>query len=58
MKAGVRLAVKRVLRRNEVPTEHPENVVEVILEQAEALYRDWPNAAWRKGWVTSVLCRP
>ena len=45
VKAGVRAAVRRVLRRNRVRAEHLEAFVEVILEQAEALYGDWPRAA-------------
>jgi type I restriction enzyme R subunit len=45
VKAGVRLAVKRVLRQNDVRTEDLERFVELVLEQAEALYRDWPRAA-------------
>jgi hypothetical protein len=45
VKAGVRVAVKRVLRKNKVRAEDLDRFVEVIVEQAEALYRDWPRAA-------------
>jgi type I restriction enzyme R subunit len=45
VKAGVRAAVRRVLRRNKVQAEDLERFVELILEQAEALYEDWPRAA-------------
>jgi type I restriction enzyme R subunit len=45
VKAGVRAAVRRVLRRNKVRAEDLEAFVDLILEQAEALYRDWPSAA-------------
>ncbi len=45
VKAGVRAAVRRVLRRNNVRAEDLEPFVDAILEQAEALYGDWPRAA-------------
>ena len=45
VKAGVRLAVKRVLRKNKVRAEDLDAFVDVILEQAEALYREWPLVA-------------
>jgi type I restriction enzyme R subunit len=45
VKAGVRAAVKRVLRANGVGAEHFDAVVGRIMEQAEALYADWPVAA-------------
>lgn len=45
VKAGVRAAVRRVLRRNRVRADDLERFVELILEQAEALYEDWPRAA-------------
>jgi type I restriction enzyme R subunit len=45
VKAGVRAAVKRVLRSRGIGAEHFEAVVGRIMEQAEALYSDWPVAA-------------
>jgi hypothetical protein len=41
----IRAAVRRVLRRSRVRAEDLEAFVEVILEQAESLYGDWPGAA-------------
>lgn|SRR5438552_1069553 len=37
--------VKRVLRKRDVRAEDFETLVERIMEQAEALYADWPAAA-------------
>lgn len=45
VKAGVRLAVKRVLRQNDVRAEDLDRFVDLVLEQAEALYGDWPRVA-------------
>lgn len=45
VKAGVRAAVKRVLRVRGVGAEHFEAIVGRIMEQAEAVYADWPLAA-------------
>lgn len=43
VRAGVRSAVKRVLRRNEVDGDDMQAVQEEIMEQAESLYGDWPE---------------
>jgi len=45
VKAEIRAAVKRVLRRREVRADDFDPLVERIMEQAEALYADWPVAA-------------
>jgi len=45
VKATVRAAVKRTLRRKKVKTEHFEPMMSAFLEQAEALWRDWPVGA-------------
>jgi type I restriction enzyme R subunit len=45
IKAGVRAAVRRVLRNRGVKAEDFEPLVAAIMAQAEALYGDWPNAA-------------
>jgi type I restriction enzyme R subunit len=45
VKAAVRAAVKRVLRSRGVKAEDLEPFTAAIMEQAEALYRDWPLAA-------------
>ncbi|MCX6376822.1 MAG: DUF3387 domain-containing protein [Armatimonadetes bacterium] len=45
VKAGVRLAVKRVLRRKNVSAEHLDQFVRAIMEQAEAVFAEWPVAA-------------
>ena len=45
VKAGVRAAVKRVLRARGVRAEHFDAIVGRIMEQAEALYAEWPLAA-------------
>ncbi len=45
VKSEIRAAVKRVLRKREVRAEDFDPLVERIMEQAEALYADWPVAA-------------
>ncbi len=45
VKAGVRAAVKRVLRHKGVRAEDFDRFVERIMAQAEALYAEWPVAA-------------
>ncbi len=45
VKAAVRAAVKRVLRKRGVKEEHYDIFVERIMEQAEAIYAEWPLAA-------------
>ncbi len=45
VKAEIRAAVKRVLRKRDVRAEDFDPLVERIMEQAEALYADWPVAA-------------
>lgn len=45
VRAGVRTAVKRVLRKRGVRADELEAFVTSIMKQAEALYRDWPLAA-------------
>ncbi len=45
VKAAVRAAVKRVLRRRKVREEDFEAVTERLMEQAAALYANWPVAA-------------
>jgi type I restriction enzyme R subunit len=45
VKAGVRAAVKRVLRKKGVKAEHFEPFVTSIMNQAKALYAEWPLAA-------------
>ncbi|MCA1607746.1 MAG: DUF3387 domain-containing protein, partial [Acidobacteria bacterium] len=45
VKAGVQAAVKRVLRRRGVKEEDFPKIIPLFMEQAEALYRDWPVAA-------------
>jgi type I restriction enzyme R subunit len=45
VKAGVRAAVKRVLRAKGVRAEDFDRFVHQIMEQAEALFSDWPLAA-------------
>ena len=45
VKAAVRAAVKRVLQRRSVRAEDFEPFVQAFMEQAEALYSDWPTAA-------------
>jgi type I restriction enzyme R subunit len=43
VQASVRSAVKRVLRRKGVTGDDMQAVQEEIMEQAESLYRDWPQ---------------
>jgi type I restriction enzyme R subunit len=43
VRASVRSAVKRVLRRNDVDGDDMQAVQEQIMEQAESLYEDWPR---------------
>jgi type I restriction enzyme R subunit len=45
VKAEVRAAVRRVLRMREVRREDFDYLIERIMEQAAALYADWPVAA-------------
>jgi len=45
IKAGVRAAVKRVLRTKGVKTDDFDQLVSHIMVQAEALWADWPIAA-------------
>ncbi|MBW1799933.1 MAG: type I restriction endonuclease subunit R [Deltaproteobacteria bacterium] len=45
VKAGVRAAVKHVLRSKGVKTSDFENFVSYLMAQAEALWADWPMAA-------------
>jgi type I restriction enzyme R subunit len=45
VRAEVRAAVRRVLRTREVRREHFDFLIERIMEQAAALYADWPLAA-------------
>ena len=45
IKAAVRSAVKRVLRHRKVKREDWDTLVVLIMDQAEALYKDWPQAA-------------
>ncbi len=45
VKAEVRAAVKRVLRRRKVAEEHFDTLLTGIMCQAEALYRYWPAVA-------------
>ena len=45
VKAEVRAAVKRVLRTRQVQPEHFDFLIDRIMEQAAALYADWPLAA-------------
>ncbi len=41
----MRSAVKRVLRHRKVKREDWDTLVVLIMDQAEALYKDWPQAA-------------
>lgn len=45
VRAAIRSAVKRVLRRKDVKTEDLEPFIERFMAQAEALWKDWPLAA-------------
>ena len=44
-KAAVRAGVRRVLRRQGVREEDFDPFIERIMEQAEAIYANWPEAA-------------
>jgi type I restriction enzyme R subunit len=45
VKAEVRSAVKMVLRKNKVKAEQFQFILNRVMEQAEALYENWPMAA-------------
>ncbi|MEM7308735.1 MAG: type I restriction endonuclease subunit R [Planctomycetota bacterium] len=45
VKAAVRSAVKRVLRKRGVEAKDLDPFLSAIMDQAEALYADWPTAA-------------
>lgn len=45
VRAAIRSAVRRTLRRRKVKEEDLDPFVEQIISQAEALYADWPAAA-------------
>ena len=45
VKAGVRAAVKTVLRKRGVKTEHLEALTKQVIIQAEAMFKEWPLAA-------------
>ena len=45
VKAAVRSAVRRILRRCQVQPDDFDRFLQFIMEQAEALYADWPLAA-------------
>jgi type I restriction enzyme R subunit len=45
VKSDVRAAVKRVLSRRGIRAEHLDGLLEAVMTQAEAMYRDWPLAA-------------
>jgi type I restriction enzyme R subunit len=45
VKAGVRSAVRRVLRRKGVKAEDLEPFIAAVMQQAEQSYREWPLAA-------------
>ena len=45
VKAAVRAGVRRVLRRQGVREEDFDPFIERIMEQAEAIYANWPEAA-------------
>lgn len=45
VRAAIRSAVKRVLRRKDVREEDFDRFIQRFMEQAEALYADWPLAA-------------
>jgi hypothetical protein len=42
---AMRAAVRQVLRTRQVRREHFDFLIERIMEQAAALYADWPSAA-------------
>ncbi len=45
VKAGIKAAVRRVLQRREVREEDFEAFIDKFMEQAEAIFADWPRAA-------------
>jgi hypothetical protein len=45
VKASIRAAVRRVLRRRNVREEDFAPFLTQLIQQAEALYADWPLAA-------------
>jgi type I restriction enzyme R subunit len=45
VKAGVQTAVKNTLRRKKIKADQFEFILRRVMEQAEALYADWPVAA-------------
>ena len=45
VKAGVRAAVKTVLRKRGVKPEHLETLTKQVIIQAEAMFKEWPLAA-------------
>ena len=45
VKAGVRAAVKTVLRKRGVKPEHLETLTKQVIIQAEAMFKEWPVAA-------------
>ncbi len=45
IRASIRAAVKRVLRKRKIKADDLEPFVRYIMEQAEALYRSWPMVA-------------
>ena len=45
VKAGVRAAVKTVLRKRGVKSEHLETLTKQVIIQAEAMFKEWPLAA-------------
>jgi hypothetical protein len=45
VKAGVRAAVKTLLRKRGVKLEHLETLTKQVIIQAEAMFREWPIAA-------------
>lgn len=40
-RAPIRVLVKRVLRKYGYPSDMPQRAIELVLEQAEVLCRDW-----------------
>lgn len=45
IKAGIRSAIKRTLARNGVKPEDFDRFTDLLLQQAEELYAEWPQAA-------------
>lgn len=45
VQAAIRAAVKRVLRRRELSADQIDGLLNSVMEQAKALYADWPLAA-------------